>query len=74
MNNISKLEFISELSDISAQNNNKNGICLFLGAGADVSSGGKLFSELKKESVSFIRNQRIHFLNPLNVLMKNLTN
>lgn len=61
MNNISKLEFISELSDISAQNNNKNGICLFLGAGADVSSGGKLFSELKKESVSFIRNQRIHF-------------
>lgn len=60
MNNISKLEFISELSDISAQSNYKNGICLFLGDGADVSSGGKLFSELKKESVSFIRNQRIH--------------
>ena len=60
MNNISKLEFISELSDISAQNNYNNGICLFLGAGADVSSGGKLFSELKKESVSFIRNQWIH--------------
>ena len=61
MDNISKLEFISELSDISTQKNHKNGICLFLGAGADVSSGGKLFSELKKESVSFIRNQKIHF-------------
>lgn len=60
MNNISKLEFISELSAISKQNNARHGICLFLGAGADVSSGGISFSELKKESVSFVRNKIIH--------------
>lgn len=60
MNNISKLEFISELSAISKQYNTQQGICLFLGAGADVSSGGVSFSELKKESVSFVRNKRIH--------------
>ena len=58
MENISKLEFISELSELANLNNNK--LCLFLGAGADVSSGGALFSDLKKESVSFIRNQQIH--------------
>lgn len=60
MNNISKLEFISELSAISKQCNTQHGICIFLGAGADVSSGGVSFSELKKESVSFVRNKRIH--------------
>lgn len=31
MNNISKLEFISELSAISKQCNTQHGICLFLG-------------------------------------------
>lgn len=60
MNNISKLEFISELSTISIQSNCGHGICLFLGAGADVSSGGVLFSDLKRESVSFVRNYKIH--------------
>lgn len=60
MSNISKLEFISELSAISKQCNTQQGICLFLGAGADVSSGGVSFSDLKKESVSFVRNKRVH--------------
>ena len=32
------------------ESSNKN-ICLFLGAGADISSGGKIFSVLKKEII-----------------------
>lgn len=60
MKNISKLEFISELNVIAKQKNTQHGICLFLGAGADVSSGGVSFSDLKKESVSFVRNEKIH--------------
>lgn len=43
MENISKLEFISELNELANLSNNR--LCLFLGAGADVSSGGALFSD-----------------------------
>lgn len=60
MSSIYKLEFISELNEITRQENPEKGICLFLGAGADISSGGVLFSDLKKESVAFVRNQKIH--------------
>lgn len=59
MGNISKLELVSELNSISKQST-LNGICLFLGAGADISSGGVLFSDLKRESVSLVRNTKIH--------------
>lgn len=68
MNNISKLEFISELNELA--NSNSNNLCLFLGAGADVSSGGALFSDLKKESVSFVRNQQIHSFESLELIDK----
>ena len=60
MSGITKLEFLSELTELSNQNKRDHGICLFLGAGADVSSGGVLFSDLKKESVSFVRDNPIH--------------
>lgn len=70
MRNISKLEFISELSAISKQNNGQHGICLFLGAGADVSSGGVSFSDLKKESVSFVRNKKIHAYESIELIDK----
>ena len=67
MSNISKLEFVSELNSISKQSNS-NGICLFLGAGADISSGGVLFSDLKRESVSFVRNTKIHEFESSNLI------
>lgn len=70
MNNISKLEFISELSAISKHSNYQKGLCLFLGAGADVSSGGVSFSELKKESVAFVRNAKIHSYESLDQIDK----
>ena len=69
MGNISKLEFVSELNSISKQSNS-NGICLFLGAGADISSGGVLFSDLKRESVSFVRNTKIHEFESSNLIDK----
>ena len=69
MGDISKLEFVSELNSISKQSNT-NGICLFLGAGADISSGGVLFSDLKKESVSFVRNTKIHQYESSNLIDK----
>lgn len=69
MSNISKLEFVSELNSISKQSNS-NGICLFLGAGADISSGGVLFSDLKRESVSFVRNTKIHEFESSNLIDK----
>lgn len=58
MKKISVLEFISELNNISKGNNNVP--CLFLGAGADISSGGVLFSDLKKEIVSNFRQNKIY--------------
>lgn len=69
MSSISKLEFVSELNSISKQSNS-NGICLFLGAGADISSGGVLFSDLKRESVSFVRNTKIHEFESSNLIDK----
>lgn len=68
MNSISKLEFISELNSISKTGNTDSRICLFLGAGADVSSGGVLFSDLKKESISFLRNSKIHEYESANLI------
>lgn len=73
MSNISKLEFISELNSISKQSPS-NGICLFLGAGADISSGGVLFSDLKKESVSFVRDTKIHEYQSSNLIDKEFDN
>lgn len=55
---ISILEFVSELSAI--EKDNYIGPCLFLGAGADVSSGGVLFSDLKKAIVSNTRADKIY--------------
>lgn len=55
---ISILEFVSELSAI--EKDNYIGPCLFLGAGADVSSGGVLFSDLKKAIVSNARENKIY--------------
>ncbi len=60
MNNISTLEFVSELNAMFKCNNNGRGLSIFLGAGADVSSGGVLFSDLKKEVVAYIRGNSIH--------------
>lgn len=73
MGNISKLEFVSELNSISKQNT-LNGICLFLGAGADISSGGVLFSDLKRESVSLVRNTKIHEYESSSVIDKEFDN
>lgn len=44
------------------------------GAGADVSSGGVLFSELKKESVAFVRNQKIHDYESLEIIDREFDN
>lgn len=52
------LEFVSELNTI--EQDNCVGPCLFLGAGADVSSGGVLFSDLKKSIVSNSRHSKIY--------------
>ena len=51
MSEISKLSLISEfISGVAGTEK----ACLFLGAGADVSSGGVLFKDIKKErKVSF---------------------
>lgn len=70
MNNISKLEFVSELNAIAKDKNPDHGICLFLGAGADISSGGVLFTDLKKESVSWVRNSKIHDYESTNLIDK----
>lgn len=58
MKKISVLEFVAELNTMSKDNN--NGPCLFLGAGADVSSGGILFSDLKKAVVANFRENKIY--------------
>ena len=58
MKKISVLEFVSELNTI--EKDNSIGPCLFLGAGADVSSGGVLFSDLKKSIVSNERENSVY--------------
>lgn len=58
MKKIPILEFVSELS--ATKKDNCIGPCLFLGAGADVSSGGVLFSDLKKAIVSNSRQNKIY--------------
>ena len=58
MKRITILEFVSELNTI--EKDNCIGPCLFLGAGADVSSGGVLFSDLKKSIVSNSRQNKIY--------------
>lgn len=58
MRKISVLEFVSELSTI--EKDKCIGPCLFLGAGADVSSGGALFSDLKKSIVSNLRENKVY--------------
>lgn len=74
MKNISKLQFISELSEAARQKKRKNGICLFLGAGADISSGGINFFDLKKEVVSFVRGQAVHEYESLDYIDKEFDN
>ena len=43
-----RLTLFAELKAIMQGNSNSEGLCFFLGAGADIASGGVQFSELKK--------------------------
>lgn len=43
--------------------NSRKKICLFLGAGVDISSGGKTFENLKKDTLTEFTDHRISFLN-----------
>lgn len=47
-----RLTLISEIKSIMQGNSNYEGLCFFLGAGADIASGGVLFSDLKKRCLS----------------------
>lgn len=44
---------VSCIKSIRADTNPKKGICVFLGAGADLTSGGKLFRDLKKSFLEY---------------------
>lgn len=57
MSEIAKLSLISEF--ISGVEGTEK-VCIFLGAGADVSSGGMLFKDIKKELISYAKNRQIH--------------
>lgn len=48
MNNLWQLTLMSEVKSIIKGNSDSEGICFFLGAGADITSGGIMFSDLKK--------------------------
>lgn len=47
------LELISLIRLISLQNDTSKKLCLFLGAGTDIASGGVLFSDLKKNCLQY---------------------
>ena len=52
MINSGLLMLSSAIRSIVSTRNNSKGICVFLGAGADIASGGILFSDLKKNCLS----------------------
>lgn len=48
MKEIELLELLAHINSITKNNSDSCGICLFIGAGADISSGGVTFSQLKR--------------------------
>lgn len=68
MSEISKLSLISEfISGVAGTEK----ACLFLGAGADVSSGGVLFKDIKKDIISYSQNRQIHDFEAQDVIDRN---